>query len=96
MSLTPSTAHGSRCNFCIEGITIHDLHTWTSNTTTPAKGERVRDILPIDTFVSIDTDVIKEGAMCSYCEDVYSIDDMNNNIDRWLCNQCYNDHVLNE
>ncbi len=36
------------------------------------------------------------GITCTYCEDIFSVEDMNNTIDRWLCNQCYNDHVLEQ
>jgi predicted CXXCH cytochrome family protein len=36
------------------------------------------------------------GIACTYCEDIFQPEDMNNSIDRWLCNQCFSDHVLNE
>ena len=93
--LTPSTIEGGRCEVCID-ITFHDLHTWTNpNTATPAKGDSVKQVLPVYAL-SISSASIKEGFTCSYCEDVYDIDDMNNTLDRWLCNQCYIDHVVNE
>ena len=41
-------------------------------------------------------DIVKEGYECTYCEDVFAIDDMNNTIGRWLCNQCFIEHVLQE
>ena len=96
MSLTPSTARGSRCVFCRDGITINDLHLWTPDPTPPPY---VKDSISIDAFSegsSYDLTTDSWGIMCTYCEDVFSPDDMNNTIDRWLCNQCYSDHVLEQ
>jgi len=47
-------------------------------------------------IIQINSDIIKEGYACTYCEDVFSIDDMNDIIGRWLCSQCYTDHVLQQ
>ena len=93
--LTEGQLMAGRCGVCGD-ITMHDLHLYRTPTTeTPIKGASVKALMP--TYgVSITSTTIDEGFMCSYCEDIYSIDDMNNIIDRWLCNQCYIDHVVNE
>ncbi len=93
--LTEGQLMAGRCSVCVD-ITMHDLHLYRTPTKeAPVKGASVKALMP--TYgLSITSTTIKEGFMCSYCEDIYNIDDMNNIIDRWLCNQCYNDHVLNE
>ena len=93
--LTDDQLMSGRCDICHPGF-IRDLHLFRSSSVkAPSKGSPVRALMPIH-GISIDSTRIKEGFMCSYCEDIYSLSDMNNIIDRWLCNQCYNDHVLNE